>query len=375
MKRAGPLLCLLLPLLLPAAPAAAQGPVGPVRFYRSNELGMALEEVPAARRGELEYLLEESGGAGRRTQRLLHGREEIRRWEHDLDGRGAVRETRVFERGVPSEVERYDAQGRLTEEQRLAGGALEARTLYHYTGRSIAEVEVYDAAGALVYRDRYRLTRGGDLRAVRRERPEGAAEGFSLLRTRDRLLEERQQTSGEMVITRYDARGRLRQREVWQQGELVSVLEYRYTGDRLEAAFETDPRSGARTTRRFDEAGRLLQEEARPSGKEEAAADTRIEWDAEGRKSRMVRRGGQGLEEWRYTYGPDGSLREEEYRLKGSLTRVTRYGPGEARTEELYRQEKPFLRITYEGEDKIREEVLAGGEVIRVREYRGRQAP
>ena len=86
-----------------------------------------------------------------------------------------------------------------------------------------------------------------------------------------------------------------------------------------------------------------------------------------------MRRGEQGLEEWRYEYAADGALQREEYRVKGALVKVTRQGPDGTRTEELYREGQPFLRISYEGEEKIREEVLAGGEVVRVREYRGRQ--
>ncbi len=374
MKPAGlPLLLLTLLLLLPAGRTAAQAPAGPPRLYRSNGLGMALEAIPPQKRGETEYVLEERPAPGGGVRRLLRKGEEVRRWEDTRDAGGRLSETRLFEKGVLSEVQRFDGEGRLAEEEQYRDGTLSSRTVYRYAGRVLREVEASDASGNLLWRERYRLAENGDLRSVRREGPEGDGRGFSLLRAQGRLLEERQQQPEELILIRYDARGHLRQREVWQKDTLVSVLEYRYTGERLEAVTETDPRTGTRTDRRFDEEGRLLQEEAQREGK--TASDTRSEYDAAGRKSRTTRRGEQGLEEWRYEYAADGALQQEEYRVKGAVQKITRYGPGEARSEELYREGQPFLRVTYEGEEKIREEVLEGGRVLRVREYRGKQGP
>jgi hypothetical protein len=368
----------LLPLLI-FLPAGLEAQT---RLYRSNGVGMALEEIPAARRAEYEYVLEVRSQKEGRVERLYRAREEVRRWEHTLDLQGNLRETRVLRGDVAEEVQVFGGDGKLLEERGYEDGRLASRTLYRYSGAGLSLVEVYDGEGSLLYRDRYQLNGQGGLRGVRREPAESPGEarrdpggpidspaGFALVRAQNRLFEERLTTGEEQVLSHYDARGRLRQREVWREGERVVTEDYRYAEERLETMVQVDNRTKATMTHTYDDRGQVaLEEVARPGAPVER---TRYFRDGEGRPQRSIRQGERGIEEWRYAYDGEGRLQTEEYHLKGALVKVVRYEAEDRRTEELYRRGAVFLRVTYQGDEKVREEVIMEGLVVRVREYGG----
>jgi hypothetical protein len=89
---------------LPAQSPSVEEPAP--RYFRSNELGMALEEIGWYRTDEASYVLEVRTEPDREVRVLLHDRVEIRRWERSR------RQARVYEAGLLSEVELLDSRGR-----------------------------------------------------------------------------------------------------------------------------------------------------------------------------------------------------------------------------------------------------------------------
>ena len=94
--------------------------------------------------------------------------------------------------------------------------------------------------------------------------------------------------------------------------------------------------------------------------------------DERGRIVETTIRGAQGIENLLFEYAPEDDLIREEYRIRGSLERITHYypeGQDYSRIEELYRKEEVFMKIYFRAGEKVKEEFLKDGQVMRVREF------
>ena len=336
-----------------------------IQYYVSNDLGMALEEIGWYRRDEFPYILMVETAGPRETRTLLHQGEELRRWEYEAG------EQRVYRDSELEQRLRYDERDRLIEEQLYSDGRLDQRTVYHYNGDVLGRTETFGPDGVLLYRDFYRLSPGGELRRVIREDPE-ADQRLALGDGTRGVTEERYGNSRERRINRYDSQGRLVEREYWYEGQLMERERIQYRGDggqRLSSTFEELSLERI-TLSSYDEQGRVVRIELSEKG--EPTERTVHRRDAEGRIFETTTRGSRGIENWRFEYDPEGQLAREEYRLRGSLEKVTLYsreGEERFRVEELYREGRAFMRVHYRSEQKVREEFLKAGEVVRVREY------
>jgi hypothetical protein len=363
---------LLILAVLPCFPLCAQDigslPQDPsLRYYTSNDSGMALEEIGWYRREEFPYLLvvQKEDQGEKRT--LLHRGEEIRRWEI-----GPLEE-RVYDGGVIQERLLYDQTGRLTEEQFFQDGEPSRRKVFHYRGTILALTETFDSKGELLFRDVYYLSPKGELRRVsREERERQTTQELALSGGGGNLAEERYGNARDRKVNRFDPEGRLIVWERWSQGELIERERFEYRGDggalvssRLERL------QLQRTIRRsYDEQGRLIRSVVEQEGEEiEQTFHLR---DEKGRIVETTKRSSRGLEHWLFDYGPEDTLRREEYRIRGALERITTYttDSGESsRIEELYREGQIFMRIYFGAEEKVKEEFLRDGEVIRERRF------
>jgi hypothetical protein len=184
------------------------------------------------------------------------------------------------------------------------------------------------------------------------------------------VAEERYGNSRERRINRYDQAGRLVEREYWYDGELIQRERFRYRGEEeVPLSSLLEELSLERTTvRSYDDEGRVVEIEVTEEG--EQTERTVHRRDARGRIVETTKRGPRGVEHWRYEYGAEDALLREEYRVRGSLERITRYSEQEGlRVDELYREGRPFMRVHYQSEQKVKEEFLRNGEVVRVREF------
>jgi hypothetical protein len=337
-----------------------------VRYYVSNDLGMALEQIGWYRREEFPYILMVETAGSRETRTLLHQGEELQRWEYEAG------EQRVYRNSQLEQRMRYDESERLVEEQIYSDGELSRRTVLHYNGDVLERSETFGADGGLLYRDIYRLSPNGELRRVIREESP-ADQRFALGEGTRGVTEERYGNSRERRINRYDPRGRLVEREYWHEGQLKERERIQYRGEdglRLSSTLEELPLERVALSS-YDEQGRVVRIERSEKG--ETTERTVHRRDEEGRIVETTTRGSRGIENWRFEYGPEGRLAREEYRLRGSLEKVTLHsleGDEPIRVEELYREGRMFMRVYYRSEQKVREEFLEAGEVVRVREYR-----
>ena len=353
--------------LAPAAVPAqepAGAPAAGTRYYLSNELGMSLEEIGWYRREEAVFVLAVRPQEGGEVRILLKEGREIKRWELSGD------EERTYEEGELVERVLLDAQGRRRELWEFEGGSLVRRTELSYSRPGEISSRCYDGEGNLLYADTALLSRDKGLREVRRESAQGERSRLSLSMPGDRLVEERSGGDGRGLVRRYDAGGRLTSRERWAGDGLEERETLRYEGDGRTPVGSTviDYVAGTTAERTFDEDGYLRQLEVRRD--DEVVEQTRYERDAEGRATLIVRRGPAGIEQWRCEYDEQGELLREEYRVRGSLERVTVH-EGEGRSvEELYRDGTPFMRVVLQEGEKVREEFLKNGAVVRTREYR-----
>ncbi|MBN1836206.1 MAG: hypothetical protein JW820_10175 [Spirochaetales bacterium] len=345
------------------APLTAQEPEAG-RYYLSNELGMALEEIGWYRRDEAEFVLVLREQPDGEVRTLLRGGEEVRRWERE------GREERIYEQGELSEKTLLEAQGRRAELWEYEGGVLVRRTEYTYSPAGRISARAYDGEGRLLFTDTALLSRDRALREVRRDPGQRDPSRLALSMAGDRLVEERIGGAGQTMIRRYDLQGRVFERERWLGARLAERETLFYSGNDETPVRSTlvDYVSGSTTERSYDGNGNLQEIAVERDGR--VVEQTRYERDSEGRAVLAVRRGPLGLEQWRYEYDEEGQLAREEHRLRGSVQRVTAYQGGERSFEELYRDGAPFMRIVYRDGEKVREEFLKDGAVVRTRELR-----
>jgi len=338
-----------------------------LRYFASNDLGIALEEIGWYRREEFPYLLVVKKGDQWEKRTLLHKGVETRRWEI------GPREERVFDGGVIQERRRYEQTGRLTEEQLFQDGEPSRRTVYHYRGAVLSLTETFDSKGVLLFRDHYYLSPQGQLRRVIREEGEDpSTQELSLSGGGGKLAEERYGNVRDRMVNRYDLEGRLIERERWSRGELIERERFEYGGEGDELVRSQLERLRLQGTirRSYDEQGRLILSVVEQDG--DVIEQTTHLRSETGAIVETTRRGARGLEHWFFEYGPEDTLEREEYRIRGALERITTYSTdgGESyRTEELYREGRIFMRIYFEGEEKVKEEFLRDGQIIRERQF------
>ena len=332
------------------------------RYYISNEFGLAIEEIGWYRQDEYSYVLKVERAAQKEIKMLLAAGEEIKRWEL------APGEERVYEEGQISLVRLFDAAGRIKEERSFEQDEEVLKTLFHYSSSGICFAETFAGDGNLLYTDSYRLSGQGQLREVSRVWADGQTEGQSLSITNlsGVLYEEQHSAAESNLIYRFDSEGKLFSRERWREGILAmrEQLDYSDGSKTPLSAVEINYIEGEKIQKTFDEEGRLTRRIVEREGR--IVEELSHYWDDAGNKTQTVRSSAKGLERWNFSYDPAGELTTEDYRVRGSLEKVTNYNQ-EGRVEELFRNGKLFLRVTYRNDEKIEEEFLKDGSVVRVR--------
>lgn len=254
-------------------------------------------------------------------------------------------------------------------------GSAETHTLYH-EGEPIERTELEYADGRLRVRRFFRDGESvateyfaywgdGSLRNVRRVSERGTTVEY---RYRDGRLTEEWVTTGEAVeVVRYDKLGRVVERTLRADGDVLERETREYWGPATEDTIRrvVVVADGAETVYRYDESGRLLGSSVARGGAVESDR-TRIFEDGQLVEEREEIDG--VLKVWRYEYEGDELARERIYE-DGALVKVTEYG-GEVytRTERLYRDGAEVLRVYYRGQERMLEEVIRDGEVVRTRE-------
>jgi hypothetical protein len=372
-RAALPMLFVLLVLL--AARASAE-----VRWFRSDEMGLAIEPIPAFRADEFPWVLavERSASAGGwvETRRLLSGADEQRRWTfvRSADGRTEEREERA---GVIAARRLIGSAGELLQEELFDNGRPSGRSVYEYASGRLVRMRAFGADGSLSSTVEYLTAPSGRLREVicwtasdgSVRSASQAAGGSGTAAGGAAVSEERAREGDEWRTTRYDEAGRASEREQGDAAGLVWRQRLTYEGEGRTPVSSTTEWPGERKviSASYDAAGGEVEETTAVAG----AVTERITWtrDEAGRVLVKRRTGAGGTEEVRTTWAEDGTLAREEYFARGTRVRtVIHTGPDE-RVEELFAEGDLFLRVTYRGDARVREEAVVDGAVVRERTF------
>lgn len=349
------------------------------RWFRSDEMGLAIEPIPEFRIDEFPWVLAveraAGGGGWTETRRLLGGGTEERRWirVRSADGRTEERE----ERGGRVSARRLSgAAGELLQEELFEAGVPASRSVFEYAAGRLVRVRVFAADGSLASTVEYLTAPSGRLREVRWTAADGslrtesqAAGGTGSAAGGAAVSEERTRGGGESRTTRYDEAGRVAVREHGGSDGLISRERLAYRGgSRTPASSTTEwPAEKKVVEASCDEAGLVIDEVTSVAG----AVTERVTWtrDAAGRALVMRRTGTGGTREVRSTWAADGTLEREEHFFRGARVKnVILLAAGE-RVEELFEEGELFLRVYYRGDTRVREEVILDGVVVRERTY------
>lgn len=341
-------------LLALAAPALTAQ-----QFYRSNAAGSVVSRIPESARGDYEYVLEVRREDGVRERRLYRDGDLLRRERASLDGRGRVTEEARYEQGVLREVRRFDERGRPVEELDYdTAGLLIERVEVAYEGdRRVAERHI-DPEGELLYTDRFEYDSAGRIRRVRRMRDTGVVRSTSYAYADGRLFEESFRSGNRTTVVRYDAGGRVAQREQRVDGELTEEQTYRYEGEDTRIVTTRSVGENRVRVERFVE-GRIVATTVEVDG--DVVSTSRHEY-SDGRLFRVITEGpgiaGRRVE--RYEYDTEGELARRVVQLEGRVTREVLYSGERTREEITYRDGEPFLRVTYRDDNPVSRELVAG---------------
>jgi len=398
-------------LLILAFPAAVLG----AEWYASDAAGLALETVARSRALRLDHALSvETLGSteappevvgyiaegGRVEQRTLWEKgKETRRSLAAWDRRKILRlEERTDESGRISR-ERYDAEGRLSEESTLEGDGSGTATRYRYEGAVLASAEsvafVLPASAEkseptaestaeapaespaespavsppgvpeelFLWKDTYRYGRSGALLSVERSSSEGEAQGSALFVSRRGapLLLETRSPDGYAVRTRFDAWGRpIENASIDSEGAVIGAVDT--------TSYEADADKGGPAVRSRTE-GEIIVE-TQLDGKGRVVSETRKAKDGtlieeltnawKGDRLASVERKLAGtirLTEYEYDAAGDRSA-ERDFR-NGTLERKLNR-EGDTEVEELFAGGKLVMRATWTGGMKTKEERVRG---------------
>lgn len=357
----------------------AGGAAADVRWFRSDEMGLAIEPIPAFRADEFPWTLAVertiAGGGWVETRRLLSGFAEQRRWTlvRSADGRTEERE----ERGGAIAARRLSgASGELLQEETFEAGKPSGRSVYEYAAGRLVRVRVFDADGSLASTVEYVTAPSGRLREVRWTAPVGGvrsasqmAGGTGYAAGGAAVSEERTRDGDEWHTTRYDASGRAAEREEGDASGLRwrQLLSYAGTTGTPTSSTTEWPAERRVVTTSYGASGGEVEETTAVAG----VVTERVVWtrDEAGRVLAKRRTGAGGTEEVRTTWGDDGAIAREEHFARGMRVRtVIHTGPDE-RTEELFADGDLFLRVYYRGDTRVREEAIVEGKVAREREF------
>lgn len=353
------------------------------RWFRSDEMGMAIEPIAAFRTDEFPWVLgvvrqEAAGGGWIETRRLIGGGTEERRWTiaRSADGRTEEREER---RGALVARRVTGAAGELLQEELYADGEPAGRSLYEYASGRLARVRVFAADGTLSSTVEYATSPSGRLREVRwwtaadgsRRSESQTAGGTGYAAGGTAVAEERTRDGERWRTTRYDEAGRVAERVQGGPNGIESRERLAYAGASSTPATSTTEWPAER---------RAVQVSYDASGGEVAATTSidgvvteRITWtrDESGRVLVWRRTGTGGSAEVRFTWAADGTLEREEHFARGVRVKNVLYPAGEQpqRIEELFDDGELFLRVFYRGDERVREEVILEGRTVRERTF------
>ncbi|MBN1412741.1 MAG: hypothetical protein JW969_17975 [Spirochaetales bacterium] len=348
--------------------SANTGSFAELVYYKSNSVGMKISLIRPDEINKSEYYLTIEKSDDLETRKLYTNGTEIKKWEIRYYASGIKQEEKELENDRTVNVNRYNTQGKITEELVFNDNKLSSTVLYTYSGDQLSYIDVLDEKGNQSYRETYSFTKDGSLRQVIRTYPDGKKQVSSYSIISGNLIQEAYQIEDQYLISQFEPDGRIWKREKWLKDTLVSriIYKYRQGSKHVESEREENFTDKKVTVRLFDNESHLISEKTDIAGK--TIESYKYTWQ-NGKKIRMEKRSGEGLEEWIYSYNAKNELSKEEYYLKGRIERVTYHTEKDSYYEEIYKVEVLRIKVFYKEGEKIREEFYSDGKLIREKIY------
>jgi hypothetical protein len=344
------LICIIL-LLLPGlgfSPAAAEAQ--DISYYRSNNLGMALEEISPRRLDDHTFVLRRSSNKARVDELLYKDGQEYQRAEYEW--KNDLKYARFYENGALIR-ERIEQAGRLREERIITPDAVEQR-VYEWEKGQLRGVRVIQDAKE--WTAEYIRGTDGALQQVLRAENKNEARIAGIYSGSQREKSQTQwhftedgssyffylnHEKGEQQVTEKYRDGTLTYRKEAVRKQDIRVVEEQF--------FEQEKQIH---TVFSDEGRKLFSRIETPEG------TVREEYTyQDGRLSELRRRGPEKEERVLYTPG-EGFQPDEKIFRDAKLQKEVFYHEEERRTEVLYRNEEALARIEYRAEDVVKRSSL-----------------
>ncbi|MBN2051003.1 MAG: hypothetical protein JW760_11195 [Spirochaetales bacterium] len=315
-------------------------------YYRSNALGMPLEEIPSFRTDDFEFFLLVEEEETKEVRRLFSGSEELKKWIFLYLPDGEIHETE--EQGT-ERIFRIKKEGRVLSERVEEGGELLENRVFFYDDTGLFKKEISGPEG-LLYTDHFDRAGDGRLRKVKRAYADGRVALSHFITGSSGPVEEIYRDGDNETLFRYK-NGVLRMEEIRVKDELISKTEF-FPEERLSRT--EDYGSDEIILRKTDKDDRVLWETIESP---EGLARKDYQWDGD---LLMVetRRAEGVLERWEYGYTPEGALAFKMY-YRGKILRNKRiFQDDENYYDLVFRDGEPLLKVYYENHVQVRTEYL-----------------
>lgn len=323
---------------------------GQNRYFRSNSLGMALQEISEYRINEYEYVLKRKGGEAGLTEILLKAGKEQQRAEYQW--KGALQYGQFYEQGRLIR-ETIETEGRLQDERLFLttdSNAEFERRVYEWADGELQRVKVFrnDAVQTI---EEYIRSREGKLLQVLQRGPDEAEQVSGVYSLPDARHTQWHFTAGGRSYFFYSEQGN-RISEEYLRGNLVYRKET-LQGEETTIVSELYPEQDKRLRSVYRPDGKILSRQTDdPSSRMQAEYSYR-----DGELTEMLSRE-NGAETRVLYYRGEGDQPDERIYVNEVLQKVVRYHGGKRRTEVLYRNGEAVARVEYEGEEAVGRESL-----------------
>jgi hypothetical protein len=344
-----------------------------IKYFKSDEVGITLEQIAWYRIEEFEYVVSLEEKDNTIIKRLYKNQKEVNRWESVYDNNARKIKESEYSENILTSILKYNKDGAVSEEYLYTQGELSEKQVYHYTKIGLAKIQAFNGKDELLYEDFFSLSRNGRLRSVIRIWANGNIRISRFAFGSSILVEQREYIESKMFITRFNSKGKVISWEQWQDERLENSKVIVYNSDLsiIQREEETDHLKNQTTVRIYDENGHLLNEEVSLNSSKQS--EVQYEYDNKGRLIVKRIKGPLGIEEWRYFYNDADKLLKEEYFLRGFHEKSTYYEGEGSYYEEIFRDDEVFLRVYYKEDKKVKEEFIVDGKVEKIRTFEENQ--
>ncbi|MCF7949850.1 MAG: hypothetical protein K9M94_14770 [Spirochaetia bacterium] len=343
-------ICIILLTLFGLGHSPAAANAQDISYYRSNSLGMALEEISPRQLDDHTFVLRRSSNQSRVEERLYKDSQEYQRAEYEW--KNDLKYARFYESGALI-AESIEQAGQLREERIITPGAVERR-VYEWEKGHLRGVRIIQDEKE--WTEEYIRGTDGALQQVLRAENKNEARIAGIYSGSQRESRQTQWHFTEdgasyfFYLNREDDEQQIT--EKYRNGDLTYRREaVRKEDSRVVEEHFFEQEKKIHTV--FGDAGRkLFRRIETPEG------TVREEYTYQDGKLSELRRTGPEIDERIvYTRG-EGSQPDEKIFRDGKLQKEVFYHEEQGRTEILYRNEEALARIEYRGEEVVNRKSL-----------------